>query len=129
MQQIIETLPKESQQTLKSTYENIIDLGIERGMERGMERGEALAHLKLALKSIYSGVETLLITNILEIPERLIKYLKINVNHQFKAKEPKLLLATELLEHFKQLEVEDIAAFCQLSHEEVAKLKDTLAMA
>lgn len=142
MGQIIETLPKESRNALKSTYENVIDLGIEKGIERGIERGiekgiekgiivgkkrwQELERLQMTLHAVQSGVGMGLIVSLFNVPEELVKLLSVNNAEGFQAKEFAIILAREILKVFGNLEVEDIAAFCKLEHSEVAKLKEKL---
>ena len=93
MAQIIDTLPNVDREKMKSTYENIIDIGIEKGIDIGIEkgidmgkkRGEELRQLKLTLDAIKMGMETVFITQFLGVSEKLIKLIEWNLDKNFES--------------------------------------------
>ena len=127
MGQIIETLPKGGKETLKSTYENIIDLGMEKGLEKGLslgtKRGEKLRDLNLIIKAVKDGLEVNFISKFLEVPAKLVKVIRRVVNDNFQTKSLKIIMANEILSEFEALTAEEIAKFCQLPAKEVEVLK------
>ena len=122
MGQIIDTLPKKDREKMKSTYENIIDMGF----DMGKKRGEEFTKLKLTFDAIKMGMETVFITQIFGISENLIKLIKRNLNKNFEHKDLSTILVSELLMDFQYLGNDDIADFCNVSVERVEHLRKVL---
>ena len=121
MGQIIETLPKEGKETLKSTYENIIDLGKAQGAAASKDRWQELKLLQLVLNAVQSELDVAFIVRFFEVPETLVKLIRVNADEAFLSNELAAILAKELFEVFPNLEAEDIATFCKLNVADVAK--------
>lgn len=133
MGQLIETLPKEGQPTLKTTYENIIDMGIDIGIEKGLKKGlkeglkqAELEKLEMIKDALTLGSENAIIAKILKVPEHLVQTIRATVKSEFNIPALKLTLAGAIITTFKYLETKDIADFCQLPIEEVRNLEEQL---
>jgi predicted transposase/invertase (TIGR01784 family) len=130
MEQIVNTLPKEDNQRVKTTLENFIDKGIEIGEERGIEigekRGKELSKINMILKFIDKGFDVAFIVDTFEVSIKTVKLIKKCHKDNFKTKAFRVELATELLSTFKHLGNRNIAKFCSLNIEEVEELKAEL---
>jgi hypothetical protein len=122
--EIIETLPKDSNDGRKSALESLIDIGIKRGIEQGTKREEERSGVKTAIKVIKMGLDLLMVYDINKVPMVVLKLLKANIDHEFKDEKLKIDLAKTLIEHFEYLQEEDIVVFSHIEKEEVGRLKE-----
>lgn len=145
MGELIETLPVEGQEKLKTTYDNIFDLGVEEGIEKGIERGiekgikeglekgiikglskaafERIAAIENAIKI---GLNADTISTIFGVSKNLVSVLKGFIKEQESPLSLKIALASVMITDFTHLTAQDIATFCQLPIEEVIVLKDKI---
>jgi predicted transposase/invertase (TIGR01784 family) len=135
MGQIIDSLPIEGRERLKSTYENIFDSGIERGIERGIEkglsigkkRGEQFSKIKMTIDAVKMGLETPFVVKYFGVPKRLVECINKSVKDEFKTQAFSILLADELLRNFPDLAPQDVVDFTNLPLELVEKLREEMS--
>ena len=134
MEQIVNTLPKEDNQRVKTTLENFIDkgrmegieIGEERGIEIGKKSGKELQKIELILDALTDNQDIAVIAKFVKVSIKTIKSIKKCHKDNFKNKALRKELAIELLSTFHNLKEDDIAKFCSLNIEEVEVLKAEL---
>ncbi len=125
MGELIETLPAEGQKNLKTTYDNIFDLGVEEGIEKGL--GKATFERITAIENaITMGLNTETVGKIFNVSKNLVSVLKGFISDEQPPLALKIALASAMLLDFVYLTTEDVANFCQLPLEEVSILKEKI---
>ena len=128
--EMVETLEKSRQGTVKSTLENLIDLGKQEGLKQGLEqgttRGDERKSIYVAIDSFEMGFEIAIIHRLSKVAIVVLELLKANIDSEFKVETKRNSLATALIQHFEYLNTRDIMEFCQMKKEEVEILKENL---
>lgn len=119
--ELSDKLPKNTKNTVMTTYDNLIEYGKKQGLEEGVKNS-----LLTVIRLLDTDLTLDIISEAANIPIKIVKLFKANIDNNYASMKMKKELVTLLIIKYSILSNENVAKFSKLETSEIQELRNQL---